>query len=158
MYFYSIEKLKTRLAEGPLPEKESVTYVIGFAAITALTGLLPTVSDTWHYVNGSISVLLAFIGTYWIYLQNGGAEGDNFIHRYIVLGWVSVIRYLTFAAPAFIIVLAAAHYFFALAGTRVDWLYYPAIAIFEALFYTYFGRQFIDLMQKTKAHGSLPKS
>jgi hypothetical protein len=157
MYFYSIEKLKARLAEGPLPEKESVTYVIGFAAVTALTGLLPASSGIWHYVNGSISVLFAFIGTYWIYLQNGGAEGKNFIPRYIILGWVSVIRYLTFATPAFIIVLAATNYFLALANVRIGPLYYPAIAIFEALFYIYLGKQFNDL-NRNKVKRGFPES
>lgn len=159
MYFYSIEKLKARLAEGPLPEKESVDYVIGVAALTALAELLPgTPSDVWHYVNGAISLLLAFIGTYWVYLQNGGAKGRDFIQRYMILGWVSAIRYAIFATPIFVIVLAAAAHFFTVMGIRVGSLCYPSFTIFEALFYVYFGRQFSALaqMQRRQAGNMTP--
>lgn len=146
MYFYSIKNLKSKLAEGPLSENESVTYLIGFSVITALTKILPAPTpSTWHYINSIISLLLAFFGTYWIYLQNGGPKGENFIQRYVILGWVSAIRYITFALPAFIIVLAATHYFLNMGGIRAEWLHHPAIAAFEALFYIYFGRQFNEL-------------
>lgn len=158
MYYYSIKQLKANLTEGPLPENESVSYIIGFSAIAALTKILPAPTpSTWHYINFIISLLLAFFGTYWIYLQNGGPNGKNFIQRYVILGWVSAIRYITLALPAFIILLAATHYFMNAEGVRAEWIYHPAISAFEALFYVYFGRQFSDLTRK-QSHGNSPKS
>ncbi|MDP1604456.1 MAG: hypothetical protein Q8M03_14465 [Legionella sp.] len=101
MYFYSIEKLKQRLAAGPLQEREGLPYALAFAFSTSLVTSLPNESlNRWDYTETFFSLILSIIGTYWLYRQNGGDSGRDFIYRGIVLGWVVFVRLATVAIPA----------------------------------------------------------
>ena len=49
-----------------------------------------------RYFEMIFSVVASLIGTIFLYYSNGGPNGNDFIHRYIVLGWVVSVQVFSF--------------------------------------------------------------
>ena len=115
MYFWRIEKLKTEMAARPLSEREALPYLVVFVALSSAVAYIPqTTYSLWDGLGGVWSVLLAAVGTIYIYRQNGGAGGQHFLQRYFAVGWVVVVRWfvvLILVAVAFYGTLAGHHAF-----------------------------------------------
>jgi hypothetical protein len=113
MYFWKIEKLKNDLLIKPLSESESFKYL--FAIITALSliGILdvlvemdPTflmIYNKWDVFSSINDGLINAIGVYYVYKCNKGANGDNFLQKFLSIGWVVGIRWLVIYLPLIVI-------------------------------------------------------
>jgi len=93
MYFWRIENLKSEMATRPLSDREVLPYLVVFAVLSASVVSFPqTVFNTWDGLSAALSIFLAFVGTIYIYLQNGGNQGQHFLQRYLLIGWVVALR------------------------------------------------------------------
>lgn len=111
MYYWRIEKLKTEMAARPLSEREALPYLVMFVALSSAAAYIPqTTYNLWVGFGAGWSVLLAALGTIYVYRQNGVAGGQHFFQRYFAVGWVVFVRLLVaslFVAVAFYSTLAA---------------------------------------------------
>ncbi len=149
MYFWRIEKLKAEMAARPLSEREALPYLVVFVALSAAVSCIPTTSsNVWDGLGAAWSIMLAVVGTIYIYRQNGGAGGQHFLQRYFAVGWVVAIRWLV------VIMLALAAFYVALAVLGVEkehteWYDFLFFAIAEAVVYWRIGHHVGDLAQRT---------
>lgn len=93
MYFWQLRKLKRKMVARPLSEREILPYLLGYLTLTAATVFLDYSSNVWDALWGISSSMLALIGTFSIYRQNGGANGQYFLQRYLAIGWVVTLRW-----------------------------------------------------------------
>jgi hypothetical protein len=151
MYFWRIEQLKAKMALAPLSDREVLPYLAVFAGLSAAVSSLPYPTyNIWNALSGVCSVLIAIVGTLYIYRQNGGATGEHLLQRYFALGWVVTVRWL---GP---IVLALIAYLTALeaAGVSSDsTTWYDALffVVGELVIYIRTAYHVRDLAQRTKA-------
>ena len=62
-------------------------------ALSAVVDFIPQATcNVWDGLGSFWNVLLAVVGIIYIYRQNGGADGQHFLQRYLVIGWVVLIR------------------------------------------------------------------
>ena len=95
MYFWHIEALKTELVRQPLTEKQVLPYLVVFSALTAAVGIIPFGAiNKWDMLGGGWSMLLAIVGTIYVYRQNGGEHGHHLLQRYLSIGWVVGVRWI----------------------------------------------------------------
>jgi hypothetical protein len=104
--------------------------------------------NVWDVLGAVWSVLLAVLGSIYIYRQNGGAAGHHFLQRYLVVGLVVALRCV------FVFVVAA----FAFAGTLIalgadietpHWYDFLFGAAFETVLYWRIGHHVRDLATRT---------
>ena len=149
MYFWRIEKLKTEMAIRPLSEREALPYLVVFVALyTAVTYIPHTPQNLWDGLGAVWSVLLAAIGSIYIYHQNGGAGGQHFLQRYLAVGWVVTIRWLV------VVILAAVPLYGTLAAVGADtesthWYDFLFLAAVETFICWRIGYHVRDLAQRT---------
>ncbi|HOY70725.1 MAG TPA: hypothetical protein PL131_08305 [Methylotenera sp.] len=107
MYFWKIEKLKAQLIEKPLTDKEALPYLIATLILYALCMYigLPTDYGLPFFFTLLLQLVSCIYGTIWLFKQNGGDNGKQFIHRYFTVGWVASIRFFVIAIPIFIVIL-----------------------------------------------------
>src|SRR5262245_4674371 len=95
MYFWRIEKLKKQMAARPLSEREVLPYLVVFVALSVAVVYIPQAPlNVWDGLGAVWSVLLAVVGSIYIYRQNGGPGGQHFLQRYFAVGWVVTLRWL----------------------------------------------------------------
>ncbi len=151
MYSWRIEKLKTQMATRPLSEREALPYLVMFVAVSSAAAYLPqTAYNLWVGFGAVWSVLLATLGTIYIYHQNGGAGGQHFFQRYFAVGWVVFVRLLVasiFVAVAFYSTLAA------VGADRKSrhWYDFLFFAVVEAVGYWRIGHHVRDIAQRATA-------
>lgn len=105
MYFVQYHPLKEKLRERSLSESEALPYWILLNVVIGLTAFLPMIDEfnVWDATAGAMSSLIAIGGIYYVYSQNGGASGFDFIQKSVVLGWVVGIRCLLAFIPIMIV-------------------------------------------------------
>jgi hypothetical protein len=107
MYFIKYEPIKGKLRERSLTEREALPYLlVSFALMTIGTVVLSAFgANTWDYIYGFLATLTVIAGTLFVYRQNGGNQGYDFIEKYIVLGWIVGFRCLLVFLPVFVILM-----------------------------------------------------
>ena len=151
MYFWRIEKLKTEMAARPLSDREVLPYLVVFVALSAVVINFPvTISNVWDVLYAAWSILLAVIGTIYIYRQNGGSDGRHFLQRYLAIGWVVTVRWLVILI-AFAIVAIAVLETANLPWEDTTWYEVIAFGIAEAIVYWRIGHHVHDLSQRPTA-------
>ncbi|MES2706821.1 MAG: hypothetical protein V4726_09490 [Verrucomicrobiota bacterium] len=151
MYFWRIEKLKTRMAARLLSEREELPYLVVTIALYSAAVCLPqTAQNFWDGLGAAWSVLLAVVGTIHIYRRNGGAAGRHFLQRYFAVGWVVTVRCLV------VFILAGVAFYGTLTGMGVDaedtqWYDFLFFAVVETALYWRIGWHVGDLAQRTAA-------
>ncbi len=151
MYFWRIEKLKTEMAARPLSERAALPYLVVDVVLVSAVAYIPqTMLNVWDGLGAVCSVLLAAVGTLYIYRQNGGAEGQHFLQRYFAVGWVVTVRWLV----GLILVLVAFYATLAAVGADLEsthWYDFLLIALLEAVLYWRIGHHVKDLAQRATA-------
>ncbi len=129
MYFWRIDNLKSEMAARPLSDREVLPYLIAFVVLSAVVMSFPhAVFNTWDGLSAALSIFLAFAGTIYIYLKNGGNKGQHFLQRYFSIGWVVALR---LCAVVFVCAIA----FFALLEFAFSKTITDATTWYEFLFY-----------------------
>lgn len=158
MYFWRVEELKTVLATRPMSDREALPYLIAFVALSGAAAGGPPLEtfNFWDWLQVGWSVALALVGTVSIYRRNGGERGQQFLQRYLALGWVVSIRWVLFLIP--LLVLYAVGMGDAGETTASDALFFAAI---EAVLYWRIGWHIHDLARRTAPptrHRRIPES
>jgi predicted membrane channel-forming protein YqfA (hemolysin III family) len=101
MYFIKYQPLKEKLSNRTLSEREALPYLVVFTALTALTVGVPLYENynTLDAIAAGFSVLIAIFGILFAYKQNGENEGFDLIKKYVVLGWVTTVRFIIVSIP-----------------------------------------------------------
>ena len=164
MFFWRIEPLKAQLREGPLAQPQAFAYLfVGFFLTNAVMGVPglwnaetnPVTPSAWA---GYVVMLALFAGgTYASYRANGGADGLDFVARYLALAWVLGIRLfvLVFVPLLVLSAVAAVVVAFAKLGAAAataapedllpQWLVDVVIIAFAAVFYWRLVAHFRDV-------------
>ncbi len=145
MYFWRIEALKADLAALPLTDRQVLPYLVLYSVLIAAVGIIPFgPSNNWDMIGGGWSVLLAIVGTIYVYRKNGGEHGLHLLQRYLAIGWVVGIRW----AAALLLITVA--YFGVLevvseVSEDTTWLDFLVLAIAEGVLYWRIGHHIGDV-------------
>lgn len=168
MFFWRIEALKAQLREGPLAQSAAFAYLfVCFFLTSAVMGVpglwnaATSPTTPWAWATYVVTLVLFVGGTYAAYRANGGAQGLDFVARYLALGWVLMIRLfvlvflplLLLAMVALVVVAVtqadAATPTVASEDLAADWLVELMIMVFVAIFYWRFIHHFREVATRS---------
>ena len=138
MYFWSIQRLKKKLAARPLTAREELPYVLAFFTLWTINAyssvLFPqsAIANIWDRLSAGWSIALGIAGTIYIYRRNGGGEGEHFLQRFVVIGWVVTVRWFVWVMPVLLF------YYAVLADLEDDqatWHEFVLFGVCEAILY-----------------------
>lgn len=96
MYFWKVDSLAQDLKNGSLPQSERFKYllatVIIYAAVIELTFLFAEPITTLQIVQSALVIAITIGGTIYCYLMNTRGDNQEFIDRFICIGWVVAVR------------------------------------------------------------------
>jgi hypothetical protein len=96
MYFWKIDSLTQDLKNGAVPQSERFKYllatVIAYAAVIELTFLFVEPITTLQTVQAVAVIALTIGGTIYCYLLNARGDNQEFIDRFVCIGWVVSVR------------------------------------------------------------------
>lgn len=145
MYFLTYSPLKEKLRERTLTDREALPYFLIFMTLLAFSSFLPSsnVTNKWVYISGGLSVIILICGVLYAYFQNGGSDGYDFIHKYVVLGWVVTVRCILIFIPAIILLFIMGYYLdiFKESNSLFDVI---VLAVLESIIYQRIGRHIKD--------------
>ena len=150
MYFIRYSPLKERLKNRSIDDREALPYLILFCVLEANATALPgsEYRNRWDYVSTGVTLLITIWGVIYAYQRNGGRNGYDLIHKFVVLGWVVAVRFLIGVVPIFIAVFALAwHNDFVREETTVFDV--VLFSVLEIIFYQRIGRHIADTNNKT---------
>jgi len=104
MYFWNINKLKEDLKKGPLSESASFKYFFVYVLLFAIATL--PMEETTQQSNLLTTITYSTIGMfglYYAYKSNGGAQGKDFISRYLSVSIAASIRWMVMVFIPFMI-------------------------------------------------------
>jgi hypothetical protein len=106
VYHWRIERLKKQLSAAPLSDREILPYAVTNGAMFGLGLALPPENpNRWDTVAGLVTMLVMVFGILWVYRQNGGHAGRDFLQRYVAISWVAFVRLVPVALLAGIALL-----------------------------------------------------
>lgn len=154
MYWWNLRAAKRELSGEPLNSRQLLPYILAFAILeTALINFtfLGSASGSvgiWQWVLVLASILLAALGCFYVYRQNGGAKGKRLLERFLVLGWVTGNRYMLFLLLGLVIFIALAAVLPSVSkGVLSDIVFELA----NPIFYLYLGHHVGDLARNEQA-------
>lgn len=97
MQFWRIDRLRSRLVNGPLPAGEVFLYFLGWVWLPFLTNSLQQSPNGSAGMPGAWSdywliSAIHFTGLCWAFKSNDGVCGKQFLERIFSIGWVVSIR------------------------------------------------------------------
>jgi hypothetical protein len=102
MYWWRISRLKDQLRAGPMSPRHALSYLLAtlllYTVPTAIAGgaTAPLTQLEWVFTVAAWAILVG--GTLVVYHANGGTTGQDFLARYLSLGWVLLVRFAVFLA------------------------------------------------------------
>ena len=108
MYLTNIRGLKPSLIQGPLPENQTIKYLLicMFLWLPIRISPLLQMQDSWLNIIDIATILIALIGTYYCFKNNGGSNGVFFLQRFFPIGLVVGARIaVMFFFPIFVVLL-----------------------------------------------------
>ena len=103
MRFWSIRAAKADLREPALSNQRLLPYLVAIVVsqtfVIDFAVLAPTGVENFarEMILGAVSVSLSAAGILYVYWRNGGASGERFLERLLVLGWVTGVRFSVYA-------------------------------------------------------------
>jgi len=149
MYFWNLRGLKSRMAERPLTDREVLPYLVVCNSIIAAVyslALLPF--NRWDALGVIWSVALAIGGTLYVYRCNGGAGGEQFLQRGLVIGWVVAIRWGVALIVASIPLYVGLEIFGEISD-ETTWYEFLMFAVWELIVYERVAHHVGDVAQRT---------
>ena len=106
MYFIQYHPLKEKLKERTLSDGEALPYLVVWGVWGSVWTMLWQMYSHFNFLDAfswALWVLITIGGIYYVYSQNGGASGFDFVQKYYVLGWVVYVRCFLAFIPIMVI-------------------------------------------------------
>ena len=94
MYFWKINRLKNDLLKQPLSESESFKYLLATTVLYSLAMIPFLKNNLWDIYSAIAMAVVTVFGVIYAYKCNMGANGKNFLQKYLSIGWVVGIRWI----------------------------------------------------------------
>jgi hypothetical protein len=167
MNFISYQPLKEQLRNGTFTDRQALPY---FILSSVLSVPVPTsgTANSLDWVLTGCWVLITALGLLSAYRKNGGSEGIDFIKKFIVLGWIALVRWTLVFIPLFMIVVIAV---IAIAdpdgriggpldesvkAEATEWFHLIAPCIFMIVLFQRIGRHIKDTVKDDRTEGISP--
>ena len=92
MYFWDIANLKKHLSSTPLSQHDSLKYLLVLSFLGMIPLPRPPYFSEGNLLYFTLGAVVLICGTTYAYVKNGGAQGQDFLSRYVSLSWVMVVR------------------------------------------------------------------
>lgn len=151
MYFIRYSPLKERLKDRSIDDREALPYLILFCLLEAIATALPgsEYKSRLDYISTAVTLAITLWGVIYAYQRNGGRNGYDLIHKFVILGWVVAVRFLIGLVPIFIAVFAVAwHYDYV--GEETTIFDVALFSMLEVVFYQRIGRHIADTNDKPR--------
>lgn len=109
MYFWKIDALKNDIKDKKMNDEEIFPYIIlsvaFYAFLTEIMAYLPYEDgevNTYTYVLSIMAIIIQIFGTIYVYKKNGAKDGNNFLTKYFLIGFVVSIRFIVYFIPLMI--------------------------------------------------------
>ena len=99
MYFIKYHLLKKRLRDRSVTVRKSLPYLIAILIFSGLPGPVGRY-NLWDSIEEILSAVAFVGGVLYAYYKNGGAAGNDFFLKYILIGWVASVRFFFIFVPA----------------------------------------------------------
>jgi len=144
MYWWNLRAAKRDLSARPLDSRQLLPYLLALVILETIVVefafLAPSSQDLgarqWFFA--SATVVVTVLGCLYVYRQNGGATGQRFLERFLVLGWVTGIRVTVFVFFCFLGILFLAELSPLLSGGLENWID-TVLGPFVFIYYLYLG-------------------
>ena len=155
MYFWEMHLLKKQLIEANLTEGQLFSYILVYVALSAIVveaiPYFPFESlNIWNYVQSIANVVIAIIGTVWIFRANGGKSGHEFAARYFSVGFVATIRFLALLLPLMVVMIVI---HISVYGTKEEVqkgiTEFVLFSTWYVLLYVYIAKQLREIAEKS---------
>jgi hypothetical protein len=99
MHWWSIRAAKEDLKAERISSGTLLPYLlcflVGESAVVEFSFIFPAESEPAmsQYVFAFASVFLSGLGVWYVYWKNGGRAGRYFLERFLLLGWVTGVRF-----------------------------------------------------------------
>jgi hypothetical protein len=145
MYFIQYQPLKERLRSRTVTDREALPYFMLFCVLEVLVISFPASSELnkWNIIETILNITITIIGVLYVYHKNGGSSGYDIIQKFVVLGWVVLIRCsIALIFVGSIINLIADYY--GMLGDQTTLFDVVCITIVSAIYYERLGRHIAD--------------
>ncbi|MRI32855.1 hypothetical protein EOPP23_07635 [Endozoicomonas sp. OPT23] len=107
--FWNINWLKQRLCQKPLSGREFYIYSFCWLILLSLSffGTPVIEKDPVTTIFLYLEFAIPVTGLLYAWLCNGGPQGQDFISRFISIGWVVTMRIMVFSLPIFFVLAFA---------------------------------------------------
>jgi len=111
MYWWNLQAAKRDLSAEPLDSRQLLPYLLAFVILETIVVEFSFLAPSSQYLGvrqwflASATVVVTVLGCSYVYRQNGGAAGQRFLERFLVLGWVAGIRITVFVFLGLLVVL-----------------------------------------------------
>ena len=154
MYFTNITKLKEDIIEKKLSEKDRFIYILLFVMLDTIfleLNMFPIEElNIIDYASSILTIVVTFLGTYFIYKANGGEEGDDFAGKYFSITWVRGIQFLLIFMLVEIIFLVLDSFLFKISEFNNDIVMFISISGFVVALYFYSYKDVLEVKAKEK--------
>jgi len=160
MYFWDVQSLKRDLSMGRVGERDSFLYLLCLGGVTLAAGAVPLHTlNVWDYVDALVGAAVFMGGTAYVFSQNGGSRGSDFITRCLSMCWVFGIRFtILVTIPTLMGVLVFEGLEFGEISDGSTPIESAVLAVLEIVFYLRLGRHFSDLVASSRGESQLATS
>ncbi len=149
IYFWNLQALKMELGKGNLPQPQAFMYLLVSSMSTSLVlGSTPE----WAIITGWQGILLWALGLaitgygiFYCYRANGGADGMDFLSRFISLGWVIGIRLGVFCIPLIVFLFLSTMYLTGGSRSEPKPIWVCIISLFVGMIYWRIGASMAEI-------------
>jgi len=141
VYWWNVSAAKRDLSGEPLGSRQLLPYLLAFFVLESVTvevSFLMSGAESAglrQWLVSAIFVGLTALGCFYVYRKNGGANGERLLERFLVLGWVTGIRFM--ACMCLAIALLTTFDLDTLAEASIDII----ALLLTAAYYAYLGHQ-----------------
>lgn len=135
--------MRDQLRLGPLTQREQFKYAVAVALFAYVNAESPFIGPSgWNLLVGLGLLLFNGVAIYYVYLCNGGNNGERFLERYLSIGWILMVRIFVLATLP-LLTLWALYTSTSSSDQGIHFsLRVAATVVMQLLFYWLLGRQF----------------